>query len=123
MLARYVKGEIASLLGLGQADSLDPRQGFAAMGMDSLMSVELRSRLQTGLGLKLSSTFAFDYSNIEDVTNYLWERLFDEPRAAAVDSARSASSSIDDTEELPESVDASIEEELARLEARLDSKR
>jgi acyl carrier protein len=118
-----VKNEVASLLGLADGASIDPREGFAAMGMDSLMSVELRSRFQTALGLKLSSTFAFDYSNLEDVTGYLGGRLFDEGQETDRKSSPSDSRSTDTAEEISEDLNARIEEELSRLEARLDRER
>ena len=36
LLSDYVKSEVASLLGLNDGASLEPREGFAEMGMDSL---------------------------------------------------------------------------------------
>jgi hypothetical protein len=39
--------------------------------MDSLMAVELRSRLQAGLGVDLPATMAFEHPNIEAVADFL----------------------------------------------------
>jgi len=127
LLNGYVKSEVASLLGLPNGASLDPKEGFSGMGMDSLMSVELRSRLQSGLGIKLSSTFAFDYSNVEDVTRYLAVILFVDESGAAGERALPAATPDRNRQPIEarggigdEDADASIEEELFKLEARLD---
>ena len=39
--------------------------------MDSLTSVELRNKLQTSLDCSLPSSLAFDYPNIQSLTDYL----------------------------------------------------
>ncbi len=38
--------------------------GLFEMGMDSLMSVELRKRLERGAGRKLPATLTFNYPNV-----------------------------------------------------------
>ncbi|WP_309736406.1 SDR family NAD(P)-dependent oxidoreductase, partial [Chamaesiphon sp. OTE_75_metabat_556] len=69
-----VREQVANVLGLQQSDLKDLQVGFQDLGMDSLMAVELRNRLQSSLGCPLSSTFAFNYPNIEAVTQYLIEQ-------------------------------------------------
>jgi hypothetical protein len=39
--------------------------------MDSLMAVEISKRLQSSVGKPLPPTLAFEYGNIEALTNYL----------------------------------------------------
>ena len=41
------------------------------MGMDSLMAVEISNRLKRSLGVKLSSTIAFEHPTLKDLTDYL----------------------------------------------------
>jgi acyl carrier protein len=59
------------VLGFGASDTIDPQQGFFSIGMDSVMAVQLRVRLETSLGQALPSTLAFEYPTIESLTNYL----------------------------------------------------
>jgi acyl carrier protein len=131
LLTTYVTDEVVSLLGLSDVTSLDPQTGFADLGMDSLMSIEFRSRLQKGLGIKLSATFAFDYPNIEAVTDYLMGTLFERDEGASEEPRSPVSSdrpTVPAELPAPEAVDASvdeavddlIEEELLKLEAQLD---
>ncbi|MEM8804481.1 MAG: SDR family NAD(P)-dependent oxidoreductase [Cyanobacteria bacterium P01_G01_bin.38] len=74
LLSRQIQSLVARVLGLS-AQQVDPQQGFADLGMDSLMAVELRNRLQTSLGCTIPTTMAFDYPNIEALTGYLAEAL------------------------------------------------
>ena len=39
------------------------------------MAVELKNRLQTGLGVSLPTTLAFDYPNIKVLTHYLSQEV------------------------------------------------
>ncbi len=41
------------------------------MGMDSLMSVELKGLLETAVGQTLPSTLTFNYPTIDDLTEFL----------------------------------------------------
>ncbi|MGD1952200.1 MAG: SDR family NAD(P)-dependent oxidoreductase, partial [Leptolyngbyaceae cyanobacterium] len=77
VLKRTVQEEVAQVLGLG-ADALpDPQVGFFELGMDSLMAVELRSRLSQRVGVPLSSTVAFDFPNIDRLSEYLAQELLE----------------------------------------------
>ena len=120
-LETLVAREVSGLLGLSGSGPLDPRAGFADMGMDSLMSIELRSQLQSGFGIRLPSTFAFDYSNVEDVAGYLLGVLFGEEAGNQSEKVGEG-----DGEPAPledDDLDATIAAELAELEARLDCER
>lgn len=55
----------------GQSTPIDTRAGFFEMGMDSLMTLELKNHLQTSLGITLPSTVTYEYSTIEALAGYL----------------------------------------------------
>lgn len=54
---------------------IDRLSSFTSLGMDSLMSLELRNRLESSLGVRLSATLLFTYSNPASLADYLIERL------------------------------------------------
>ena len=45
--------------------------GFFDLGMDSLMAVELRRRIEQGVGKEIPATLAMDYPRLSDVVDYL----------------------------------------------------
>jgi myxalamid-type polyketide synthase MxaC len=70
MLA-HVRELAMKVLGFGPSFKLDPQQGLTALGMDSLMTIELKNRLQASLGKTLSSTLVFDHPTIAALAEYL----------------------------------------------------
>nr|VFJ42993.1 MAG: myxalamid-type polyketide synthase MxaB [Candidatus Kentron sp. DK] len=74
-LTRHVRKEINRVLGFEPDLSMDPETGFTDMGMDSLMIVEARNRLQASLSHQLPSTLLFKYSTLERLMDYLASEL------------------------------------------------
>jgi myxalamid-type polyketide synthase MxaB len=71
-LTEYLRGELARVLGIGPSE-VNLQKGFFDLGMDSLMAIELKNRLQNGLGCSIPSTLAFDYPTGEALADYLME--------------------------------------------------
>jgi amino acid adenylation domain-containing protein len=83
LLTAHVETEVASTLGLDLSrEPIDPQQSFTDMGMDSLLSIELRTRLQESLRVSLSPTFAFD-SNVAALAKLLLAMISREDDAPA----------------------------------------
>ncbi|WP_167107646.1 type I polyketide synthase [Mycobacterium sp. DL592] len=69
-----------------EASEIREDTGFFDLGMDSLMAVELRRRLEQAVGKELPATLAMDYPRLSDVANYLIGdvlELSDRPTTAA----------------------------------------
>jgi SAM-dependent methyltransferase len=75
LLVDYVRGHVARVLRLDGTRPPDPRRGLMDLGLDSLMAVELRNRLASGLGLEepLPATLVFDHPTVEAIARYLGE--------------------------------------------------
>jgi acyl carrier protein len=73
VLATYVSEEVARVLGIGSAEKVDQRQPLVDMGLDSLMAVELRNLLGSGLELQrsLPATIVYDYPSVKEMAAYL----------------------------------------------------
>jgi acyl carrier protein len=67
----YVREEVGAVLGLDPGFAIDPQQGLRDLGIDSLMSIEMRNRLQDGVGQPLPSTLVFDFPTIAALGEYL----------------------------------------------------
>lgn len=73
-VASLVEEELRGVLRIGAA-ALDMDRGFFDLGLDSLMSVELNSRLEKRLDVRLPATLTFNYPSAEAVTSFLVGRL------------------------------------------------
>ncbi|MBV7331443.1 amino acid adenylation domain-containing protein [Chloroflexi bacterium TSY] len=72
LLENHIRRQIADILGMELSElPYEENIGFAALGMDSLTSIELRNRLQRSLDCSLPATFAFDYGTVEKALAYL----------------------------------------------------
>jgi NAD(P)-dependent dehydrogenase (short-subunit alcohol dehydrogenase family)/acyl carrier protein len=76
-LMSLVRTEVAAVLGAVKIESLSDQMPFRDMGLDSLMALELRARLQKTLSLEapLPATMAFDHSTIEALVDYLMTEI------------------------------------------------
>jgi myxalamid-type polyketide synthase MxaB len=71
ILKAHVESAASRALGATGGRSLDPRRPLHELGLDSLMSVELRNALAASLDRPLSATLLFDYPTVESLTYYL----------------------------------------------------
>src|SRR5213078_4923815 len=67
----WLRGEVAGVLGRDAPGTVDLAQGFFEMGLDSLMAVELKRRLEKVTGLRLPRTLAFEFPNVEALARHL----------------------------------------------------
>ena len=70
MLA-HLRSLVGQVMGFDPTHAIDVRRGFFEMGMDSLMIVDLRNRIQFTLGQSVPATVIFDYATTEALAKYL----------------------------------------------------
>jgi len=79
-LERHLRDHAARVLGLPPA-RIAVDQPLGNLGFDSLMTLELRNRLESSLGLKLSATVIWNYPTIAALAEHLARKLALAPEA------------------------------------------
>ena len=75
ILTEHIREQVAQVLGLSSSQLPEVNLGFMAMGMDSLMTVDLKNRLQNQLGINLAQTIAMEYPTIAKLSLYIEELM------------------------------------------------
>ncbi|WP_382324585.1 SDR family NAD(P)-dependent oxidoreductase [Hydrogenophaga sp. UC242_50] len=70
LLEGLVKEAVGAVLRIAPA-RLDPRKALGSMGLNSLMAMELRNRLEAATGRSLSATLAWNYPTVEALAAHL----------------------------------------------------
>jgi short-subunit dehydrogenase/acyl carrier protein len=79
-LEEYLASQVRSVLNLKESQALENNRGFFDIGMDSLMAVELKNKLQQDVGIEktLISTLIFNYPSIIGLKEYFINNVFPE---------------------------------------------
>jgi acyl transferase domain-containing protein/acyl carrier protein len=109
LLLTHIRSQIARVLGLGSPEQIGLQQGFADLGMDSLMAVELRNRLQTSLGCSMSASLVYDYPTVEALGDYLAQAVL------SIDAAETFSDGVSETQTEEDDRSLSIQSNLDDL--------
>ena len=123
LLRTRISAELSAVVGSIASQGLDDHQGFADLGMDSLMAVEFKNRLEKLLACRLPSTVAFDHPTVNDLTRHLFTDIlgWDLQQVAARVSQESEQkeAAVEVSRLSPDQVEESIANELEQLEAML----
>jgi len=121
----HLQAQVSKILGFEPSKLPDPQQGFFEMGMDSLMALELKNRLEASLGASLPATLAFEAPTINDLARYLVQEVFswESPangQAHRVNGHEDTAAALSEIEQLTEEeIGASMAQELTELETLL----
>ncbi|KAI0023479.1 6-methyl salicylic acid synthase [Xylariomycetidae sp. FL0641] len=70
-----IRGVIAGVLMLGDAEEVDGRAAIADLGVDSVMTVTLRRKLQSALKVKVPPTLTWSHPTANHLVNWFVEKL------------------------------------------------
>jgi myxalamid-type polyketide synthase MxaE and MxaD len=71
LVTSHISREVARILGRDQGCGVELDRGLFEMGMDSLMSVELKNALERAFGRRLPSTLTFNYPNVGALSQFI----------------------------------------------------
>jgi myxalamid-type polyketide synthase MxaE and MxaD len=91
LLTAYLQKAVAQIMKLDPR-RVEPSKPLGLMGVDSLMALELRNRLEADLGVPLSATLVWNYPTLVEMTPYV---------AGKIGIALAAESSAAQVDELP----------------------
>jgi acyl carrier protein len=83
LLKAHLRKELADIMGLSPRAFGNTETGFFEMGMDSMMAVELKKRLERGLRLSFPATLAFDFPTVEVLAAHILRTAGLSPRRPA----------------------------------------
>ncbi|MDQ0945800.1 type I polyketide synthase [Streptomyces sp. V1I1] len=73
-LEAYIADHIRAVLRLGNT-ALEPQTPLKSLGFDSLLSLELRTRLETGLGIKVAANFVYQHPTLAALATGLADHM------------------------------------------------
>ncbi|MFE7778222.1 SDR family NAD(P)-dependent oxidoreductase [Streptomyces sp. NPDC057445] len=73
-LETHIAGHIRAVLRLGNT-TLDPQTPLKSLGFDSLLSLELRTRLETALGIKIATNFVYQHPTLAALATGLADHM------------------------------------------------
>ncbi|ADO72989.1 type I polyketide synthase [Stigmatella aurantiaca] len=120
LIEQLIRQQLAQLLRT-DLDRIEQDLPFKSLGIDSLMGLELRNRLEAALGISLSAALLWAYPDMRSLREYLLSRLIVsappvvEERGPAVPRDTADQSALMDLRQL------SDEQKAARLEQELES--
>jgi acyl carrier protein len=118
VVTEFLQAEVARTLGMDGSTDVDTDQGLFEMGLDSLMSLELKKRIERAVGARLPSTLTFNYPTIDALAGFLLDAVVPAP-IEALDATEADGSTDADAEGAPPTPAASgddlTEDELAAL--------
>ena len=74
-LTRLIRDEVAAELGYADPGLIEPADAFTDQGLDSVGSIQLRSRLVAATGVAMPATVVFDHPSPAELAQWLAERL------------------------------------------------
>jgi acyl carrier protein len=125
LLLDHLRRYTADILSYSDARAIDTRQPLTDLGLDSLMALDLKAKLERAVGRPLSSTLVFEHPTLEAIAAYLGQEVLDlAPNPAAPQSAASlASMNVVGVADLEDMSDQDAEVCLAAELDRLDEDR
>jgi len=118
---QWLREQVADVIGAADPGEVDPLRGFFELGMDSLMAVDLRNRMQAELRIAVEATVAFEFPNVDALAGWILTTLeLDVERASPSAEATPETPTVTEAPVASEEVDDELAARVKRLEALLE---
>ena len=120
-LEDYLRQTLATILGLTDSHLIEARRGLRELGLDSILSIEVRGTLEDDLDCALPATLLFDYPTLEALSGYLADKVFQLKPITEPQTASDDISLIEDDDltsllaDIDQISDADIQQQLTRI--------
>jgi acyl carrier protein len=115
IMQAFLRAELARVLGAEHAEELNADASFGALGVDSLMALELRNALSSALARPVPSSAVFEYPSIDALATH----LLSEPAQAVATVRRAADHDTTDAVKLLSNLDQLSDEAVDALLSQL----
>lgn len=78
LLVQFLREQFAALLAV-EPQGIAIKDNLIDLGVDSLKAVELKTLIESHMGLQLSSSLLFDYPNLDALAGFLLKQTFTSP--------------------------------------------
>ncbi|MBS0448807.1 MAG: SDR family NAD(P)-dependent oxidoreductase [Proteobacteria bacterium] len=109
-ILRYLRDQVAAAVGMAAAE-IDPGRPLTELGLDSLMALETKNRIEAQLGIDLPVVTFLEGCSLEQLAGRIAERLhaYDTEAPAAPTQAPAVATIIDALAAAPADVDAQVD--------------
>ncbi len=115
IIADLLATELAAVIGLSSKTEVDTSRKLSTMGVDSLLAVDLRNRLELALGHKLPASLLFDHPTIDELALHLSRALDQGPARPAAPAPALPDASAENEALSEEELGRRLEAQLSRL--------
>ncbi len=115
---QLLQARVQSTLGLSHVQEIDPDQPLQELGLDSLLSIELRNSLGGCLNRKLPATLLFNYPTLDALAGFIMRDVLTSPKVGNNGNAHSKTSAYkadSSPAALVDDIEALSDEEVDRL--------
>jgi acyl transferase domain-containing protein len=112
LLATQIQAQVVAVMGFSPAEAPEFDQGLFDLGMDSLLALDLKNRLQTALKRDIPVAALFEHSTITSLTDYVLREVLALP--AGEPTAQTRADAVDLVSNIAEMSEAEVERLLAQ---------
>jgi acyl carrier protein len=114
LVERHVRAAVGRVVRTNP-ERIDLNASLRSLGLDSLMTLELRNLLERDTGLRLASSLVWNHPTVKDLASHLLERLADAGTEPALETSAVTDSTDDQLEAALSQIESLTDDEVRQL--------